>query len=74
MSLSHLFQNGSRKHHDGDGLKAVQSVHRQSDKGMGVAEFVKLVQGLGKEGILQEYEQVRAASKMISDDQFSVCR
>ncbi|XP_055346155.1 tyrosine-protein phosphatase non-receptor type 9-like isoform X2 [Paramacrobiotus metropolitanus] len=46
------------------------SVHRRSDKGMGVAQFVQLIRSMGKEGILREYDTLRAAARALPDKEF----
>lgn len=57
-----------------DEMKRPNSIHRQSDKGMIVTDFIKLLHMMGKEGILREYEDLRLAAKNVPESRFSVFR
>lgn len=57
-----------------DDMKRPVSIHRQSDKGMIVSDFVKWLHMMGREGILRQYEELRLAAKNVPDSRFTAFR
>lgn len=69
-------ENGLDANPNGDGLEESKlamsvSIHRRSDKGMGIVDFVRLIRSMGKDGILKEYDVMRSAARALPDKYFT---